>query len=109
MARLRGEFGRYLAYVYINGMDFNALLLKKGLARVYLSHFSKESEYLRLENYAREYRIGLWNYSSEKEIQSTRTTRVEITYIHYNALGTTGRTQTESTLLSGTAETLQSI
>ncbi len=90
MAGFRGEFGRYLAYVYVNGTDFNALLLKKGLARVYVDHFSKEQEYIKLENYAREHGIGLWNYSTSTGTaitQSTRTTRVKITYIHYNAPG----------------------
>jgi len=31
VAGLKGYYGRYLAYVYVNGTDFNALLVKNGL------------------------------------------------------------------------------
>ncbi|OYT34083.1 hypothetical protein B6U96_13905 [Archaeoglobales archaeon ex4484_92] len=33
--------GRYLAYVYVNGTDFYALLMKNGLARVYVEENSR--------------------------------------------------------------------
>ncbi len=61
-AGLKGYYGRYLAYVYLeNGTDFNALLVKNGLARVYKEgKCRKEAYYLRLEEIARANKTGLW-------------------------------------------------
>jgi len=63
IAGLKGYYGRYLAYVYLeNGTDFNAILIKKGLARVYVEgEFRKEEYYLKLEMQARKNEIGLWS------------------------------------------------
>lgn len=61
IAGLKGYYGRYLAYIYIDGKDFNALLVEKGLARVYKEgKFRKENYYLQLERIARENKVGLW-------------------------------------------------
>ena len=92
LAGLKGYYGRYLAYVYLeNGTDFNALLVKNGLARVYTEGtFEKESEYLKLENYAKIHKIGLWAYSTYTIQTPTPTlalSGVRIVYIHYNAPG----------------------
>ncbi len=59
---LEGYYGRYLAYVYLeNGTDFNALLVKNGLARVYKEgKCRKEAYYLQLEEIARANKTGLW-------------------------------------------------
>jgi len=61
VAGLKGYYGRYLAYVYLlNGADFNALLVKKGLARVYKEgKCKKEAYYLQLEEIARSNKTGL--------------------------------------------------
>ena len=94
LAGLKGYYGRYLAYVYLeNGTDFNALLVKNGLARVYVEGtFEKESEYLKLENYAKTNKIGLWAYNTYTIPTPTPTSTlalsgVKIVYIHYNAPG----------------------
>jgi len=64
IAGLRDRYGRLLAYVYVNGTDFNALLIERGLARVYIEgKFEKKNEYLELEKFARVNKIGLWNFS----------------------------------------------
>jgi micrococcal nuclease len=58
---LRDKYGRLLAYVYINGTDFNALLIKEGYARVFVTKFKKLDHYLKLEREAKEKGIGLWS------------------------------------------------
>ncbi len=87
LAGLKGYYGRYLAYVYLeNGTDFNALLIKNGLARVYVEGtFEKENEYLKLENYAKTHKIGLWAYSTYT--LTPKASGVKIAYIHYDAPG----------------------
>ena len=41
VAGFKDYCGRYLAYVYVNGTDFYALLMKNGLARVYVEENSR--------------------------------------------------------------------
>jgi len=62
LAGFKDYFGRYLAYIYLeNWTDFNALLIKNGLARVYVEgSFKKKDTYLKLENYAKIHKIGFW-------------------------------------------------
>jgi len=60
----RDKYGRILAYVYVNGTDFNALLLEKGLARVYVIKFKKLEYYMKLEKRAFDERVGLWRFAS---------------------------------------------
>lgn len=61
VAGFKDYYGRYLAYVYVNGTDFNALLVKNGLARVYVEgEFKKKQYYLQLEEMARANKTGLW-------------------------------------------------
>ncbi len=80
-AGLYGYYGRLLAYVYmLNGTDFNAELLRRGYARVYVEgNFSKKEEYLKIEKMAMENKTGLWSCMLE--------TGVIIAYVHYNAAG----------------------
>ncbi len=80
-AGLYGYYGRLLAYVYmLNGTDFNAELLRRGYARVYVEgNFSKKEEYLKIEKMAMENKTGLWSCMLE--------TGVIIAYVHYNAYG----------------------
>lgn len=60
-AHRRGGYGRLLAYVYDSNTSVNRKLLEKGLARVYTGTFSKEKEYLKIEENAREEGRGLWS------------------------------------------------
>ncbi len=64
LAGYRDRYGRMLVYVYVNGTDFNALLLKEGYARVYLTKFKKLEQYITLEREAFESRRGLWRFAS---------------------------------------------
>ncbi|ADB57625.1 thermonuclease family protein [Archaeoglobus profundus] len=64
MTGYRDRYGRLLAYVYVNGTDFNALLLKEGYARVYVTKFKKLEYYLKLQEIAMKERRGLWKYAS---------------------------------------------
>ena len=58
----RGYYDRRLAYIYIDGEDFNRQLLAKGLARMYDSEMSKRSEYESVESSARQQNVGIWGY-----------------------------------------------
>ncbi len=62
VAGLKGYYGRYLAYVYLENLtDFNALLVKEGYARVYTEgECKKEDYYLQLEEMAKANKTGLW-------------------------------------------------
>ncbi len=58
----RGYYDRLLAYVIIDGIDFNATLIAKGYARVYdESNFIRETEYTSLEVEAKNKQAGLWS------------------------------------------------
>ncbi|CAB49969.1 thermonuclease family protein [Pyrococcus abyssi] len=58
----KDKYGRLLAYLYINGTDVNAELVKMGLARVfYEKKFDKIKEYSELEDEARKRRQNLWS------------------------------------------------
>ena len=55
-------FGRLLAFVEVEGQDFSAELLKRGLARVYTEAQSgREEKYLQLQQLAQENNAGLWS------------------------------------------------
>lgn len=56
----RGYYGRLLAYVYVDGEQFNARLVAEGHARVYDSDIVERERYLRLERRARTENRGLW-------------------------------------------------
>ncbi len=59
----RDKYGRLLAYVYLkDGTFINALLLKKGLARVMTipPNVAHADEFYQLQKQAREKKVGLW-------------------------------------------------
>ena len=56
------RYGRLLRYVYLNGDNFNARLIREGYAHAYRRFpFSKQTEFIQLEDQARRRGIGLWN------------------------------------------------
>jgi len=62
LAGIRDRYGRLLAYVYVDGIDFNAELVKQGYARVYIEgEFKKKSYYLELEEEAKRMGKGIWS------------------------------------------------
>ena len=61
LAGERGFYGRLLAYIIVNGHDFNAELVELGFARVYSEgDSSREQEYLILQHLAQANDLGLW-------------------------------------------------
>ena len=63
----RGYYDRLLAYIIVDGIDFNSLLVENGYARVYTEEpFSKATTYLSLEKSAQQKNIGLWSCKSTK-------------------------------------------
>ena len=66
----RGYYDRRLAYIYVDGTDFNRQLLAKGLARMYDSEMSKRSEYESVESTARNQGVGIWGYGHDSGSQN---------------------------------------
>jgi micrococcal nuclease len=63
---LRGYYGRLLAYVELNGNDFNKRLIELGYARAYTEAPGvRVSVYSYLEDEASTSRIGLWSCANE--------------------------------------------
>ena len=59
----RDKYGRLLCYVYYEGRLINAELIKKGLAYAYVMRpYSKSKELVMLENVARKFNRGVWEY-----------------------------------------------
>ena len=85
----KGYYGRWLAYVYfINGTDYNVMLLNKGYARVYTEGTcTKESYYVSLENQAESNRIGLWGCLPEEEPDPPQEEGLVISSVNYDAEG----------------------
>jgi len=63
MSPKRDKYGRYLAYIFVDGKDLGKSLIIYGYARVYRSKFELLDRYLEYEKYAKKHKIGLWNYS----------------------------------------------
>ena len=59
----KDRYNRYLTYVFVDDENFNENLIKYGYARVYISDFELKKKFLEEEKYAKEHRIGMWNYS----------------------------------------------
>ncbi|MCC7573110.1 MAG: thermonuclease family protein, partial [Candidatus Methanofastidiosum sp.] len=62
----KDEFGRTLAYVYIDNKNFNLELVEKGYARVYTE--KKSDLYIKLieaQTKARINKLGLWDYPNQ--------------------------------------------
>jgi len=62
----KDDFGRTLAYVYIDNINFNVELVENGYARVYTE--KKSDLYLKLieaQTKARINKVGLWNFSTD--------------------------------------------
>ncbi|MFC7042195.1 thermonuclease family protein [Halonotius sp. GCM10025705] len=58
----RGGYGRLLAYIYVDGENFNSLLLSGGYARLYESEFRLRDSFATTEATAQQERIGLWDF-----------------------------------------------
>lgn len=67
----RGYYGRLLAYLYVDGEQFNARLIADGWARVYDSKIVERERYLGLESRAQTERRGLWACANGTPVPST--------------------------------------
>jgi len=64
----RDKYNRILAFVYHENRDICAMLLRKGLARVYRKSVSpRHDEFLRLETEAKSAGLGIWNAGEERK------------------------------------------
>ncbi|WP_225741170.1 lamin tail domain-containing protein [Halorussus halophilus] len=60
----RGYYGRLLAYVYLDGENFNYQLIENGHARVYDSTFSQSDSFYSAESDAQNAGVGVWACTS---------------------------------------------
>jgi len=62
----RDQYGRLLAYVYVDGEMFNKTLLEQGHAKVatYPPNVKYVDEFTVLQQEAREQKKGIWNYKT---------------------------------------------
>lgn len=72
----RGSFGRLLVYVFVDGENFNKLLLTNGYARMYESSFSERSEFADAEATAQNENVGLWDFEEPRTPTSSATPTV---------------------------------
>jgi micrococcal nuclease len=70
----RGYYGRLLAYVYVDGEQFNARLVADGWGRVFDSEIVERERYLGLERRARTERRGLWTCADGTPVPTTANT-----------------------------------
>tara|TARA_B100000949_G_scaffold224106_1_gene227191 strand:- start:157 stop:987 length:831 start_codon:yes stop_codon:yes gene_type:complete len=71
----RGFYGRLLAYIHVDGQDFNATLVEQGYARVYIEgKNSREGDYLVLQERAQMQRIGFWGCESHTPVTTPTAT-----------------------------------
>ncbi|MFB6360381.1 MAG: thermonuclease family protein [Halobacteriales archaeon] len=64
LADRRDRYDRLLAYVELDGVDLNRLLVDRGHARVYDSQFTRSDSYYELEATAQSEQRGLWRCRS---------------------------------------------
>jgi len=59
----RGRYGHLLAYVYVDGKNFNLELVSQGLSPYYTRYGHSEKyhdQFMAAERYARKNRLGIW-------------------------------------------------
>lgn len=57
------KYGRTLAFIYLDGNLVNAEIVKKGLGYASANRLiSKTADFLVIENIAKKFRVGLWQY-----------------------------------------------
>jgi endonuclease YncB( thermonuclease family) len=72
------KYDRLLAYVHrVDGVDFNATIIKKGYAHAYTNYpFARMEEFRRYEAEAREKQLGLWSPNAEQGPRPPPSSRV---------------------------------
>ncbi len=60
---IRGRYGRLLAYVFVDGVNFNLELVRQGLSPYYTKYGLSEKydkEFREAERYARKHKLNIW-------------------------------------------------
>jgi micrococcal nuclease len=89
----RGYYGRLLAYVYVDGRQFNHALVAEGYARVYDSRFVERERYEAAERAARAAGRGVWSCATASDRTTAEptgdagTATVAVVSIHADAAG----------------------
>jgi len=61
--KLRGKYGRLLAYVFVDGRNFNLELVRQGLSPYYTKYGLSQrydKKFREVERYARDHRLNIW-------------------------------------------------
>jgi len=90
----RGDYGRLLAYVEVNGTDVNQWLVADGYARVYDSTFARSDDYYAAESAAQDGGAGLWTCRSPESAAdfgddwgTPSESGLVLSTLHYDAAG----------------------
>ena len=66
------QYGRLLRYVTVQGVDFNAALVREGYARAVRGfRYSRRTEFIALEDAARSRGVGLWGRERRGKLGAT--------------------------------------
>ena len=84
---VRGSYGRLLAYVSLDGENFNRALLGQGYARMYDSRFSKRATFAETEAEARAEGVGLWGFENGSSATAGSETGLVVAEVHADAEG----------------------
>lgn len=76
----RGDYGRLLGYIYVNGENFNLDLIENGHARVYDSTFSQSDSFYSAETTAQNNLVGLWHCTTLDDGGDGGTASIEWVY-----------------------------
>jgi len=61
--KLRGKYGRLLAYVFVDGRNFNLELVRQGLSPYYTKYGLSQrydKKFREVERYARDHKLNIW-------------------------------------------------
>lgn len=62
----KDKYGRLLAYAYLDSLNLNEEMIRLGYAW-HFTRFSEDKELQELEDYAREFKLGLWHDPNPQE------------------------------------------
>ncbi|WP_080505126.1 lamin tail domain-containing protein [Halorubrum aethiopicum] len=91
----RGSYGRLLAYIVVDGSNFNYQLVSEGYARVYDSEFEQSDRFYSAESEAQRSEIGVWECRNVEETTTSDTSTgssssgdsLAVDYVHADAEG----------------------
>jgi micrococcal nuclease len=86
----RGYYGRLLAYVYVDGEQFNLALVSEGYARMYDSRFVEGDRYAAAETAARSADRGVWSCAPSRGSGADEADAFSVVTVHADAAGPDG-------------------